>query len=121
MKRGWIIRCAKPRGAKYRELIASLSLAIEAGQEFFLGGIANRTDSGLGRSTSFGRTIHSRQPQQQAEVQALYERYAAALHSKKGQTASIAYRMRNLFLDRWNLWPRLTFYRTWKDSNGIPF
>jgi hypothetical protein len=28
--------------------------------------------------------------------------------------------MRNLFLDRWNLWPRLTFYRTWKDSNGHP-
>ena len=27
-------------------------------------------------------------------------------------------RMRNLFLDRWNLWPRLTFYRTWKDEYG---
>ena len=24
--------------------------------------------------------------------------------------------MRNLFMDRWNLWPRLTFYRTWKDE-----
>jgi hypothetical protein len=28
--------------------------------------------------------------------------------------------MRNLFLDRWNLWPRLTFYRTWKDKDGHP-
>ena len=28
--------------------------------------------------------------------------------------------MRNLFLDRWNLWPRLTFYRTWKDEYGHP-
>ena len=26
--------------------------------------------------------------------------------------------MRNLFLDRWNLWPRLTFYRTWKNAHG---
>jgi hypothetical protein len=26
--------------------------------------------------------------------------------------------MRNLFLDRWNLWPRLSFYRTWKDEFG---
>jgi len=26
--------------------------------------------------------------------------------------------MRNLFLHRWNLWPRLTFYRTWKDQDG---
>jgi hypothetical protein len=30
----------------------------------------------------------------------------------------VAYRMRNLFMDRWNLWPRLTFYRTWKDENA---
>jgi hypothetical protein len=54
------------------------------------------------------------------QVQALYERYASASPSKKGKPASIAYRMRNLFLDRWNLWPRLTFYRTWKDSDGLP-
>jgi len=26
--------------------------------------------------------------------------------------------MRNLFMDRWNLWPRLTFYRNWKDEDG---
>lgn len=26
--------------------------------------------------------------------------------------------MRNLFLDRWNLWPPLTFDRTWKDEDG---
>jgi hypothetical protein len=26
--------------------------------------------------------------------------------------------MRNLFLDRWNLWPRLTLYRVWKDEYG---
>jgi hypothetical protein len=26
--------------------------------------------------------------------------------------------MRNLFLDRWTLWPRLTFCRTWKDEYG---
>jgi hypothetical protein len=28
--------------------------------------------------------------------------------------------MRNLFQDRWNLWPRLTIYRTWKDLDGHP-
>ncbi len=28
--------------------------------------------------------------------------------------------MRNLFLDRWNLWPHLTFYRTWQDAQGHP-
>ena len=102
------------------ELIASLSLAIEAGQDSSLAELQIEPTQALADLRRLGELIHSRQPEQQAEVQALYERYAAALHSKKGQTASIAYRMRNLFLDRWNLWPRLTFYRTWKDSNGHP-
>jgi hypothetical protein len=26
--------------------------------------------------------------------------------------------MRNLFMDCWNIWPRLTFYRCWKDEYG---
>jgi hypothetical protein len=38
----------------------------------------------------------------------------------KGKRFDIAYRMRSLFLDRWNLWPRLTFYRTWRDEYGHP-
>jgi hypothetical protein len=67
-----------------------------------------------------GELIHSRKPDEQADVRALYERYAAAPAPKPGKSASIAYRMRNLFLDRWNLWPRLTYYRTWKDATGQP-
>ena len=67
-----------------------------------------------------GNLIHSRQPEEQGELQALYERYASAPAPKAGRSFSIAYRMRNLFLDRWNLWPRLTFYRTWKDTLGQP-
>ncbi len=102
------------------ELIASLSLAIEAGQDSSLAELQIEPTQALADLRRLGELIHSRQPEQQAEVQALYERYAAALHSKKGQIASIAYRMRNLFLDRWNLWPRLTFYRTWKDRDGKP-
>ena len=31
---------------------------------------------------------------------------------------TLAYRMRLFSLDRWNLWPRLTFYRTWQDEDG---
>jgi len=36
----------------------------------------------------------------------------------KRQPPSLAYRLRNLLLDRWNLWPRLTYYRNWKDATG---
>ena len=48
----------------------------------------------------------------------MYERYAQAHKPAKGKRFDLAYRMRNLFLDRWNLWPRLTFYRTWRDEYG---
>lgn len=31
---------------------------------------------------------------------------------------SLAYRLRLFSLDRWNLWGRLTLYRTWRDEDG---
>lgn len=55
---------------------------------------------------------------EQALLEALYLRYVNARKSAKGKKYEVAYRMRNLFMDRWNLWPRLTFYRTWKDADG---
>lgn len=55
--------------------------------------------------------IHSRQPDQEAELGALHRRYLAARPPRAGERASIAYRLRLLFLDRWNLWPRLSRYR----------
>ena len=62
--------------------------------------------------------IHLRQPEARSELESMYQRYQEAKPSPRGNPASIAYRLRNLFLDRWNLWPRLTFYRTWKDAAG---
>jgi len=62
--------------------------------------------------------IHLRQPEAHPELEALYQRYQAAKPPPKGKPASIAYRLRNLCLDRWNLWPRLTFYRSWQDPTG---
>ena len=102
------------------ELITSLSQAIETGKDTSLTQLQIEPTQALVDLRRLGELIHSRQPDEQAEVLALYERYAKAASPKKGKPASIAYRMRNLFLDRWNLWPRLTFYRTWKDKNGHP-
>jgi len=48
-------------------------------------------------------------------------RYAQARSPGKGRKQTIAYRMRNLFLDCRNVWPRLTLYRRWKDENGKPW
>jgi len=62
--------------------------------------------------------IHLRQPEARSELETMYQRYQNAKASPKGKPASVAYRLRNLLLDRWNLWPRLTFYREWKDASG---
>jgi transposase-like protein len=102
------------------ELITSLSQSIEIGKDTSLSQLQIDPTQALADLRRLGELIHARQPDAQAEVQALYERYAQAAPPKKGKSASIAYRMRNLFLDRWNLWPRLTFYRTWKDQDGNP-
>ena len=62
--------------------------------------------------------IHTRIPEEQSLLEAMYLRYASARKPAKGKKHDVTYRMRNLFMDSWNLWPRLTFYRTWKDDYG---
>jgi transposase-like protein len=62
--------------------------------------------------------IRTRQPAQEAELGMLYRRYLGAAPPAPGERASIAYRLRLLFLDRWNLWPRLTYYRAWRGPGG---
>jgi transposase-like protein len=102
-----------------KELITILSQAIEAAKgDASLAEIQLQPAQALADLRQLEDLIHSRQPEQQAQLLALYERYAQARAPRKGKAASIAYRLRNLFLDRWNLWPRLTFYRTWKDEQG---
>jgi len=47
-------------------------------------------------------------------VEGLHRRYLLAPPPKKGAGASLAYRLRLLYLDRWTLWSRLTRYRKWR-------
>jgi transposase-like protein len=112
--------CKSHVGRNTDELIASLSQAIQSSQDRSLVDLHIEASQTLADLCRLGELIHSRQPNQQFELQALYERYACASAPSKGAHASLAYRIRNLFLDRWNLWPRLTFYRTWKDAAGNP-
>jgi transposase-like protein len=65
-----------------------------------------------------GVLIHSRQPEQEAELEIMHRRYLEARSPGKGEQATIAYRLRLLFLDRWILWPRLTRYRVWQGPQG---
>jgi hypothetical protein len=68
------------------------------------------------------RLMRERQPSPQADAQLaeIHERYAQARSPKKRgeDKETIAYRMRLFSLDRWNLWQRLTLYRTWLGAQG---
>lgn len=108
--------CKSHVGRNTDELISSLSQAIQPGKDTSLADLHIEAAQALADLRRLGELIRSRQPDQQAELHSLYERYAQAPAPSKGANACLAYRLRSLFLDRWNLWPRLTFYRTWKDA-----
>ena len=65
-----------------------------------------------------GELIISRKPEDVGELETMHYRYLAASPPSAGEKATTAYRLRLLFLDRWNLWPRLTRYRTWQGPDG---
>ena len=64
--------------------------------------------------TRLGELVKSRQKEQANALEALHHRYLEAAPPREGEHHSLAYRLRLLFLDRWNLWHRLTRYRSWK-------
>ena len=66
------------------------------------------------------RLITDRQPSETASatLEAIHRRYLAAPKPHAGEVMSLAYRMRLFSLDRWNLWGRLTRYRTWAGPDG---
>ena len=62
--------------------------------------------------------VRTRRPEDVDKLAEMHLRYIGAAPPGAGEKASVAYRLRLLFLDRWNLWPRLTRYRTWQGPNG---
>jgi hypothetical protein len=65
-----------------------------------------------------GELILSRQPEEENELEEMHYRYTDAAPPGQGEKATAAYRLRLMYLDRWNLWGRLTRYRTWQGPNG---
>jgi len=65
-----------------------------------------------------GELVKSREREQATELEAMHRRYLEASPPREGEHQSLAYRLRLLFLDRWNLWNRLTRYRSWKGPKG---
>ena len=65
-----------------------------------------------------GELIIERKPEDVDKLETMHYRYLAASPPGAGEKATTAYRLQLLFLDRWNLWPRLTKYRTWQGPGG---
>jgi len=97
-------------------LVDELSAILQAGQDRSLEAIEVTSEQALADLISIRTLIHTRLPEDQPQHEQMYLRYAKARKPGKGKKHDLAYRLRNLFMDRWNLWPRLTFYRTWKDE-----
>jgi hypothetical protein len=57
-------------------------------------------------------------PAASATLATIHRRYLGATKPPTGGPMSLAYRLRLFSLDRWNLWPRLTRYRTWAGPEG---
>jgi hypothetical protein len=66
------------------------------------------------------RLMTERQPSPAANatLEAIHRRYLSARKPRPGEAMSLAYRLRLFSLDRWNLWRRLTLYRTWEGPDG---
>jgi hypothetical protein len=57
-------------------------------------------------------------PEASATLATIHQRYLGATPPAKGGAMSLAYRLRLFSLDRWNLWGRLTRYRSWEGPAG---
>ncbi len=110
--------CKSHVGRNTDDLVNELSNLIRTGQDHSLEAIGVSAEQALADLALLKELIHSRLPEDQPKLEQMYTRYAKARKGGKSKKHDLAYRLRNLFMDRWNLWPRLTFYRTWKDENG---
>lgn len=100
------------------KMVAELAAIIDAGQDHSLDAIGISPEQALADPASLQEMIHTRRPEDQSRLEEIYLRYASARKPGKGKKYDVVYRMRNLFMDRWNLWSRLTFYHTWKNEYG---
>jgi len=91
---------------------------VETDEDSSLADIGVTPEQAVDDLKRLGELILSRQPEEEKELEAMHRRYAAADGPRPGEKASVAYRLRMLYLDRWSLWRRLTRYRTWRGPRG---
>lgn len=83
-----------------------------------LAAIGVRAEQAVADLDRLKRLVQEQLPEGMQEVEKMLESYWQAKAPREGEKASVAYRIRLLLLDRWNLWLRLTTYRRWKGPKG---
>ena len=99
-------------------LIENLEPLVEADQDGSLSAIGVTPEQARQDLQRLGALIRSRRPEEEEELAQILQRYIHAASPSAGEKASLAYRLRLLFLDRCTLWPHLTRYRTWRGPHG---
>jgi transposase-like protein len=98
--------------------IESMEPKVEADEDGSLAAIGVTPEQALKDLHRLGELILSRQPEEETELEEMHHRYTGAAPPGEGEKATAAYRLRLMYLDRWNLWRPLTRYRTWQGPNG---
>jgi hypothetical protein len=99
-------------------LVEDLKNQVHQSQDGSLNEIGVTPEEALEDLETLRALVRSRQTEDEDEIARLYDRYIGTSPPKKGERASLAYRMYLLFLDRYNMWRRLTCYRQWEGPNG---
>jgi hypothetical protein len=99
-------------------LITSLEPLVATDADGSLSAIEVTPEQALADLKRLGELVIERKPGDVEELESMHCRYLAASSPGAGEKATVAYRLRLLLLDRWNLWPRLTKYRTWQGPGG---
>jgi len=110
--------CKKHVARNTEELVAELAAAIVGDPDGSLGECGVSEEQAATDLARLRELSHTRPVGAEEELHARHLHYKSARPPQEGEKASVAYRLRLLFLDRAKLWPRLTRYRTWVGPGG---
>lgn len=110
--------CKGHVGRNTEALVESLQPEAESDPDGSLAVIGIAPEQAVADLKHLDELVRTRRPEDMDELAEMHLRYIGAAAPSAGEKASVAYRLRLLLLDRWNLWPRLTRYRTWQGPNG---
>jgi hypothetical protein len=100
--------------------VEGITAALVTDADGSLAAIGVRPAQAVADAQELRRLMVERQPSPAASaaLEAIHRRYLAAPMPAAGSSMSLAYRLRLFSLDRWNLWRRLTRYRSWEGPDG---